>query len=674
MVPTYAVVNTASTPLDYSVTIAGERGTRRLGPQARQVIRVPVDIQKGSLVIEHQGLPGDLVGAGLLQGRIGGKLALAPLPVVDPARLDSTRHHVLRAPSTGQRRTWLTLYNPTAVSQRATLSAFDATRGRRLARKRQSIAAGRVQTVRLDALLAEAEGTLPKEVRLRIDHPGDPASLLVSGTRLSRAGQVWSLPCFQDSQAHHNGTYPLLNLSRGAVATTWLNLGSKPAKVVAQLDWAEGGAYALPEITIASGASYRLDFAELIRKAQPDLLEREIDPSYQSGFFRWSARGGSRRLLARTEVNPVEGGRFGFNCAGCCLELPYGAIEPASVAFPVGSTASFAACEYRNTCSGGPLGPFNASSPSLTVPSPFTWNGFTLRASGSGSGTLSFTASATRYEVINGVCTTFTDTVASSGSSQAVTATIGNVARGSGLPDSLPPSKSRSVSVTITPTLTSGNNVRFDVTNGDVHNGTAEITSNKTRTSSGTITVKGGKQTRYYSDTKLRIRARLNGEVQLALSAGFRVCAHPKNFRKTSGYHDGGGVLKFEYKWDSDSGSESHLDDSRVGERVTYPGSTTPYVPPNPPFILPDGLRNPTLGDVSGSEGGFDDTQHYIPAEAGTAGSFTGTQYFRYKCNRCSSGFQNLLGPISIQRIVELVNGVWRYRAVKSGVTGTRNL
>ncbi len=307
MVPTYAVVNTASTPLDYSVTIAGERGTRRLGPQARQVIRVPVDIQKGSLVIEHQGLPGDLVGAGLLQGRIGGKLALAPLPVVDPARLDSTRHHVLRAPSTGQRRTWLTLYNPTAVSQRATLSAFDATRGRRLARKRQSIAAGRVQTVRLDALLAEAEGTLPKEVRLRIDHPGDPASLLVSGTRLSRAGQVWSLPCFQDSQAHHNGTYPLLNLSRGAVATTWLNLGSKPAKVVAQLDWAEGGAYALPEITIASGASYRLDFAELLRRARPDLLDREISPSYQKGFFRWSARGGSRRLLARTEVNPVEG-------------------------------------------------------------------------------------------------------------------------------------------------------------------------------------------------------------------------------------------------------------------------------------------------------------------------------------------------------------------------------
>ena len=53
----------------------------------------------------------------------------------------------------------------------------------------------------------------------------------------------------------------------------------------------------------------------------------------------------------------------------------------------------------------------------LTVRSPFTWNGFTLRASGPGAGTLSFTATATRYEVISGVCTMLTDTVADSGPS-----------------------------------------------------------------------------------------------------------------------------------------------------------------------------------------------------------------------------------------------------------------
>ena len=244
-----------------------------------------------------------------------------------------------------------------------------------------------------------------------------PQSLLVSGASLSSTGQVQSIPIFQDSQAHHNGTYPLMNGNRGAVSTTWLNLGEAPAKVVAQLDWEGGGSYALPEITIAAGASYRLDFAELIQEAKPDLLERELDRSYQRGFFRWSARGGSRKLLARTEVNPVAGGQFGFNCYGCCLEFPYGAIEPGSATFPVGSSASFVAGEYRNTCSGGLLGPYHASSPTLTVRSPFTWNGFTLRASGPGSGTLSFTATATRYEVISGICMMFTDTVADSGPS-----------------------------------------------------------------------------------------------------------------------------------------------------------------------------------------------------------------------------------------------------------------
>ena len=336
--------------------------------------------------------------------------------MVDPATLQSTRHHALRVPTTEQR-TWLTLSNLVVRSQTATLSAFDPVSGRRLARITQTVGAETVNTVSLVTLLGSRSPILPKEVRITVDHQGSPRSLLVSGASLSSAGQVRSLPFFQDSQAHHNGTYPLLNGNRGAVSTTWLNLGEAPAKVVAQLDWEGGGTYALPEITIAAGASHRLDFAELIQKAKPDLLERKIDPSYQRGFFRWSARGGSRKLLARTEVGPAAGGQFGFNCAGCCLEFPYGAIEPGSATFPVGSSASFVAGEYRNTCSGGLLGPYSATSPVLTVPSPFSWNGFTVRAASPGSGTLSFTATATRYEVISGICTMFTDTVADSGPS-----------------------------------------------------------------------------------------------------------------------------------------------------------------------------------------------------------------------------------------------------------------
>ncbi len=415
-VPTYAVMNTASSPLTFSVTIQAGRETsvsnHRLQPRARRVFTMPQDSESGSLVIEHQGVPGDLVGAGLLEGNG----LLAPLPVVVPAALESSKHHALRVPTTGWLRTWLTLANPSVRSQTATLSAYDPVSGARLARITQTVEAETVQTVSLVTLLGSLGSTRPQEVRITVDHSGRPSSLLVSGAKLSRSGQVQSIPFFQDGQAHHNGTYPLLNGSRGSVSTTWLNLGEAPAKVVAQLDW-EGGTYALPEITIAAGASHRLDFAELIRQAKPDLLERELNSSYRKGFFRWSARGGSRKLLARTEVEPAEGGRFGFNCAGCCVEFPYGAIEPGSVTFPVGSTASFVAGEYRNTCSGDLLGPYHATSPVLTVPSPFSWNGFTLSASGPGSGTLSFTATATRYEVISGICMTFTDIVADSASS-----------------------------------------------------------------------------------------------------------------------------------------------------------------------------------------------------------------------------------------------------------------
>ena len=582
--PVYAIMNTATVPVEYSVTVRteGQRTTVenfRLQPNARNLFRVPANRRKGSLVIEHRGVAGDLVCAGLLEG----SGLVVPLPVVVPAALESSKHHALRVPTTGWLRTWLTLANPTVRSQTATLSAYDPDSGRRLARSTQTVGAETVETVSLVTLLGSLGSTRPREVRITVEHQGNPRSLLVSGAKLGRSGQVGSIPIFQDSQAHHNGTYPLLNVSRGAVSTTWLNLGAATAKVVAQLDWEGGGSYALPEISIAPGASHRLDFSELIRDAQSDLLERELDRSYRKGFFRWSARGGSQKLLARTEVEPVAGGRFGFNCAGCCVEFPYGAIEPGSATFLVGSSASFVASEYRNTCSGGLLGPHSASSPTLTVPSPFTWNGFTLRASSPGSGTLFFTATAARYEVISGICTMFTDTVAGSGSGQGVRVSIGSVTRGSGLPNSLPPGRSKTVWVSINPTLTSGN-VQFDVINGSSSNGKASITLYATRTSTGPIAVKGLSQTSPGSHGKLQICARLNGAILADSSNGFSVCAHPTNFRQTQGSADSYGNLVFWYQWGSDSGSLSALSEITLGEHVSYPGAAPSYRPPSPPF------------------------------------------------------------------------------------------
>ena len=174
-VPTYAVMNTASIPLTFSVTIQAGRETsvsnHRLQPHASRVFTMAQNFASGSVVIEHQGLPGDLVGAGLLEG----SGLVAPLPVVDPATLQSSKHHALRVPTTGWLRTWLTLSNPTVRSQTATLSAYDPVSGARLARITQAVGAETVKTVSLVTLLRQSR--LHPAERSPYHHrtPGEPA-------------------------------------------------------------------------------------------------------------------------------------------------------------------------------------------------------------------------------------------------------------------------------------------------------------------------------------------------------------------------------------------------------------------------------------------------------------------------------------------------------------------
>ena len=424
-IPTYYLVNTTAGPIEYSTSIEnGERKStgqdRSLGPRSWEVITVPHHLKKGSLMIRHGGLPGDLMCAGFLQGQ----MVISRLPVVDPATLESGRRHALRVKSSQQRTTWLTIANPTSSGKTATLSILDPT-GKRLAGKKQRVAAGKLKTVKLVALLDRRDrlsgihrligravakllgrdkAHLPEIVRIIFDHEGEPGSLLVSGTSVSRTGQVTGVRWFQESRAHHNGIYPVPNGSLGEAFVTLFNLGDAPANVVAQFNWHKGETYALPPITIAPGRTYRLDFAELVERAVPDILKRVIDPTYQKGFFSWSTRAGSRKLLGWTEVKPVDGGRLGFVGSGCCVEYPFGRIEPRKSIFVVGSTMSVVASEYRETCSAGLLGPFYALSPSLTVSPPFIWDGLTLGASGPGSGDFSFTSNTNRYELMNTTC------------------------------------------------------------------------------------------------------------------------------------------------------------------------------------------------------------------------------------------------------------------------------
>ncbi len=149
---------------------------------------MPQNAESGSLVIEHQGVPGDLVGAGWLAGS---GLA-APLPLLDSTTLQSSKHHALRVPTSGWLRTWLTLANPTVRSQTATLSAFDLVSGARLARITQTIEAETVKTVSLVTLLGSRRPTLPKEVRITVDHP-IPLSRTAGPAACGETGMVGSL-------------------------------------------------------------------------------------------------------------------------------------------------------------------------------------------------------------------------------------------------------------------------------------------------------------------------------------------------------------------------------------------------------------------------------------------------------------------------------------------------
>lgn len=110
----------------------------------------------------------------------------------------------------------------------------------------------------------------------------------------------------------------------------------------------------------------------------------------------------------------------------------------------------------------------------------------------------------------------------------AVGCVISSVVRVAGQPKSVRPGGEYAVMATITPPLTgSGHNVQFTVTGGSGDNGTATITANMPRQTSGPVTVKGGDQTAVGHAGGLKIQAALDGTALCGESNGFSVCAHP---------------------------------------------------------------------------------------------------------------------------------------------------
>jgi hypothetical protein len=140
------------------------------------------------------------------------------------------------------------------------------------------------------------------------------------------------------------------------------------------------------------------------------------------------------------------------------------------------------------------------------------------------------------------------------------------------------------------------------------------------------------------------------------------------------------GGLYFQYAWSSTSGTITDLTDCYSHERVTYPGSSDPYVPPAP---YTDSYKNPTVLPGTGTNGvqmsshtGQDEQFVWSTAPPySTTPPITATQ--RYEFDDVATGQSNVLvpGPDSNPTIVRTVamrppyTGWW-YSCTKSGITG----
>lgn len=147
---------------------------------------------------------------------------------------------------------------------------------------------------------------------------------------------------------------------------------------------------------MAAGETRQIDLEALAENLPPDLLGRELDMERPSGVLKWSVIGGGQELIGRTEARPKGSeDRFGFNCWGCCWQIPEGEIVPLEVSFTPNQQAGFQASMTMSDCS-GTMGPFPTTPESISSPLPFVWNGSTVTASSAADGDLSFGTEALR--------------------------------------------------------------------------------------------------------------------------------------------------------------------------------------------------------------------------------------------------------------------------------------
>lgn len=256
------------------------------------------------------------------------------------------------------------------------------------------------------------------------------------------------------------------------------------------------------------------------------------------------------------------------------------------------------------------------------------------------------------------------------------TVTIGRVRRGNpyaprnittgGMPDSVPPSKTYEVEVTVTWSKPScpGQYIELSIINGSADNGTATVSPTRI-TATATVTVTGVNQTRPGHAGQLKVQAKLDGATVKAESAGFTVCAHPINYSDPF-HHDinAGGVVGIAVQdgWDSDSGTFADLSETEIKELVDEP---PPTVPPFHNDVF--GHSNYLPGDQLTV-----DSHTISKPSRGPAADWIMPQLVIYKCKRC--GCTDIDQPNSGMNIIHHVfrhGGVWKHRAEKVGAAVT---
>lgn len=388
--PVYFLHNADDTPLVVRILEGGfaKGGARTLhmAPGATKKVH-PVN-SRGSLEFEHDGATGALV----VSGRLENGVAVAALPVV-PAESELER---------GWESLPFALHDSEGHEFEPSLSLFDARRagdpqqvqvdlleprsGAVVLTSSLITESSAIKTVNLRALLKEGLESVPPAMRVKV-RSAEPG-VLPMAVALSDDGSARDLLLAPSSSGHPSGQYPLPSLSGRSVRTTLLNVGRNSTEVLAHIAW-EDGEYALKPLTLSPGEVRQIEIAQIALDGQSDILGRTLDLDYEEGYLQWVSRP-SGAIIARTEVLENDTtDTYGFNCATCCPQSPFGELVPDPLLFGVGANPLFQTCVVYFTCT-GQTGPFPRTGATLTYSPPFSWNGIRISASGAGEGTPEF--------------------------------------------------------------------------------------------------------------------------------------------------------------------------------------------------------------------------------------------------------------------------------------------